>query len=331
MDESPTDPYCSDCGTPNPFGKKFCGKCGATNSSTKDQGEDSQHVGQESGSSAVTWTKERPKVLIGGAVLLVAILIIGLIFATSGSGPTQQPSVTSGSNYISPSQASKYVNQTATVRMTVVSAFGPDPIVGDYYLFPVTYPGFFIDPNCQFSVEIYPTVGLVGSGGPSLNSYLGDVIDVTGQVLQNGPGVHIVIAPSYGNLTVVKHGSGSQSSQGNTSPTSTPPTNASPSRKVVPPLSTPSGSLAIALSVGHDPNTIIRASIDPNGSDWAFVDESNPAIGGGWGFYHIVNGTWKMVSFGTASIQCEVPDSVLADFKASGINSPYFNPCTNSQ
>jgi hypothetical protein len=108
--------------------------------------------------------------------------------------------------YITPNEASNYIDKMVTVRMTVESILDDAQSGGggNQYLFPVLNPGQ--EPQLNYSgFEVERFIDALDySSSPPLRNYLGKLIDVSGEVTYNGSGgSEILISPLGGKIRVL--------------------------------------------------------------------------------------------------------------------------------
>lgn len=196
--------YCVHCGSKSEEGALYCSDCGHElyHGTVNDVG------GRSSG--------RRVGLLVAGAVLVAAGVSAAVLYANehpthprSPTGRAAANRVTTttfdqgGPSVISPSIVGAYAGHTATVRMTVESVLDDSSSNGDQYLYPVVNPGKL--PVLYYTgFDVVRFMDTLDAGAPSLDSYLGKTIDVTGEVTPNGSGGYeILVSPIGGSMVVV--------------------------------------------------------------------------------------------------------------------------------
>ncbi len=196
--------YCVHCGSKSEEKDLYCSACGRE-----------LYQGSE-GDAGRRRSRRWIGLLVAGVVLVAAGTSAAVLYASdhrthsrSPDGPAAANHVTTttiehgGPNVISPSIAGAYAGHTETVRMTVESVLNDSSSNGDQYLYPVVNPGQL--PVLYYAgFDVVRFMDALDAGAPSLDSYLGKTIDVTGEVTPNGSGGYeILVSPIGGSMVVV--------------------------------------------------------------------------------------------------------------------------------
>jgi hypothetical protein len=318
---------CTRCGTPNPLGKKFCGKCGKAIPVSQ---EDPPITPSESQVTSVAWFKSRPKVMIATAAGLAVVIVVAILIGILGSKPSN-----TAVNDTSATKSNTAVNDTSVIK-TYLAACAPSDYISGGYRF-----------NIPTAISETECMHVDGAGAPSTLFVVGSSgIRSTIQILSG---------PKYGNVCFVV-GKDWVAVPSNMTSTSGVVTEAQDAtflkgllggklnghceKPVYLTPTTPGGAVSQAIPlyptfgtassemhalVGNDFGAGVTVALDPNNSKWIEFQIGGVESQGGrygsplYGFLHLVNGVWTLaVESAMKGGECEIPLSVAKDFGFSG-------------
>jgi len=334
MSDSSEENACPNCEAANPDGKAFCSSCGTKlaeqdSNQTKTQSMEDQF----SKSSALVWLKQRPKVLVAGAVALVVILIAALFVGLGASGQSSSdPAVISKYDTTCGSGSSGPSSITLSGASQSAECANGDGAGGLSSLFVVGSSGIqsaiktLSDSTNGFSCFV---VGIDWVAVPSANTGLVSLAQ-DAQFLQQTLG-----GSFSGACGISKPASTPTTSQSSSSPSAsqvakycgTPSGNSSPWSAPPPSFSSALNSQLESEGTNWEPGSSLWISQDRNNSSWyqfcvITPEELNPtpSVGGcgicGNGITEL-GSTWSPIN-GPSEQVCTpmpgVPNSVLSDF-----------------